>query len=1041
MWLTRLAIHRPVTMVMLLVLVLVLGAISVTKLPRNFLPNAELPFIGVFIPYPNGIPSQVEREIARPVEEILATLGGVKEIFSHSDPDQCFIGVEFDWGRDVDVLRLEVKEKLDQIRPELPADIPQILLFTFNTSDIPIVEGRISATGKDISESYDLIDTRVVNRLKRLPGVGRVQVEGVEPADVSVYLKIDKIKEHNVDVGRLFRELSASNFNLTVGHVTRDGLRYDLRAVGAIRTLADIGNLPIDERGLRLRDVADVVYATPELTYGRFLNREPAVAFWIQKASGYNTVEVVDRIRKELAEINRDPALEGIDVLMFFDQGEQITNSIQGLLASGMVGAVLAVGVLFFFLRRIGTTLIVSLAIPISVLGTCSFMYFTGRSLNVLSMMGLMLAVGMLIDNAVVVLESIYQRMGRGEDAETATLGGTRDVGRAVVSATLTSVIVFAPVIFGKKNELTTWLAEVGVTISVTLIFSLLVSLTVIPLLTTHILKGGRESVARNVLVERWRDGYARVLRWTAIKHPWITGIPIMLGAIVLTGLAIGLTKFKPEVDGDRGIRQEYLQFSYEFSDNPDYRLTREYVRTVQDTLWAKQEEYGIKYLYSWYADDEAATRLYFAEDALGEKEMKKYREMLREDLPTLAGVEYRMGDDEGQGAGVKRFDVTVHGEDSELLNDIAAEVKRRLAVIPDVTDLSTDVERGSEEVHVRVDGDLARRHGVSPAEIAQLMGITFRGVQLPKVRTENKEIDLWVMLQPEDRQDIESLRALTVNVDQGREVTLDQVASTEMGRGAARIQRVNQRTAVRVRGSYEGDKFEDVLKEIKDTMAAVHFPPGYGWNYGSRIQQSQQQQNDMGVNTLLAILCVYMVMASLFESFSHPGVVMFCLPFASLGVVWLMIATGTPLNIGAMIGVVILIGVVVNNGIVLVDHINSLRREGKSIDEAVLLGGTERFRPILMTATTTVLGLIPLAVGRSHVGGLENYPMARALIGGLLSSTVLTLIMLPTYYVLSERIQARLKRLFPGLARLLGRVRLPWWRREAPAAERATNL
>jgi HAE1 family hydrophobic/amphiphilic exporter-1 len=1035
MWLTRLAVRRPVTVVMVLVSVLVLGAISLHRLPLNFLPNAELPFIGVLIPYPNGIPGQVEKEITRPVEEVLATMGGVKQVFSQSDAEQSFVGVEFNWGRNVDLLRLEVKEKLDQIRPDLPADVRDIMLFTFNTNDIPIVEGRISAKDHDLSGSYDLIEHRIVNRLQRVPGVGRVMLDGVEPAEVSVYLKLDKIKEHRIDVGRLFNQLSASNFNLTVGHVTKDGLRYSLRSVGSLHSLDDIRNLPVDDRGLRLRDVADVVYAEPALTYGRFLNREPAVAFIVQKASGANTVEVVDAIKKELGRINRDPALEGIDALLFFDQGEQITNSLNGLLLSGLIGGVLAVLVLYFFLLRIGTTLIVSLAIPISIIGTACFLYLTGRSLNVLSMMGLMLGVGMLIDNAVVVLESIYRRMGQGEDPVSATVNGTRDVGKPVVSATLTSIIVFAPVIFGPKNELTTWLAEVGVTITVTLLLSLLVSLTLIPLLTSHILKGGRQSVARNPLVERWGGIYERVLRWTAIRHPWITGIPIALGVLLFTVALVAVTKFKPDPLGERGIRQEYLQINYDFSDNLNYHRTKEYVQTVQDSLWKVKDDLGAEYIYCFYQDNHAQTRLYFKDKALSEKRLKELRKQVREALPTMAGVTFRLGDDEGKGTGAKRFSVTVWGEDSEELNDMASEVKRRLSLVTDVHDVSTDMERGAEEVQVRIDPVRARQLGISPGDVARVMAVTFRGVQLPRVHADNREIDLWVSLDPADRTNIENLKELMVGSTGGREITLDQVASTVMGRGADRITRHNRKTAVEVRGNYEGKDFDAVLKEVRATMETMHFPPGYGWNFGTRIQEAQEQQGQMGIDVLLALICVYMVMASLFESLVHPGTVMFCIPFASLGVIWFMIATNTPFNLMAMIGMVILVGVVVNNGIVLVAHINQLRREGCSLDEALVQGGRERFRPIMMTATTTILGLIPLALGGSHVGDLDLYPMARALIGGLASSTLLTLVMLPVYYQLTERIRRRLARLFPGLARLLARLRARLRRRPAGAA------
>jgi len=337
---------------------------------------------------------------------------------------------------------------------------------------------------------------------------------------------------------------------------------------------------------------------------------------------------------------------------------------------------------------------------------------------------------------------------------------------------------------------------------------------------------------------------------------------------------------------------------------------------------------------------------------------------------------------------------------------------------------VSTDIERGAEEIQVRVDSQLANRFGVTPLDIAQVMGITFRGIQLPRVRTEDREIDLWVTLRPEDKKSIENLKALTVNITDGKEITLDQVATTVVGRGADRIQRLDQRTAVRVNGSYEGEDFDEVLDEIRATMEATHFPPGYGWNFGSRIQQAEERQTAMLINVILAILCVYMVMASLFESLIHPAVVMFCIPFAGYGVVWLMIATNTPLNMMAMIGMVILVGIVVNNGIVLVDHINHHRREGLGLEEAILRGGRERFRPILMTAATTILGLIPLAIGRNHVGDAEMYPMARALMGGLMSSTALTLIMLPVYYHLSEKLRVRFGLLFPGIAHLPGRVR-----------------
>ena len=1006
MWLTRLAVSRPITVSMALLSLVVLGAISLTKVPLNFLPQAEFPFIGVQVPYANGVPGQVEREIARPIEEVLATLGGVREIFSHSDDQGTFVGMRFEWGRDVDVLRLEVKEKIDQIRPDLPDDVRDIFLLTFDTNDIPVVEGRISARDRDLSESYDLIERRVINRLARVPGVGRVNVNGVEPPDVTVYLDLEAMKEHGIDGRRVFSLLRDANLDLTVGEVTRDGLRYGVRAGAEVQHWSDLADLPLNERGLRLEDVAEVHYGTPVLTYGRFINLEPAVAFDIQKSSGANTVEVVERVREELERINRDPALDGVDVLMFFDQGEQITHSLESLLMSGLVGAVLAIGVLYFFLRHLATTLIVSLAIPISIVGTCTYLYLSGRSLNVLSMMGLMLGVGMLIDNAVVVLESIYRHLQRGESPVDATLRGSREVGRAVVSATLTSIVVFAPVVLGGGDELMTWLKEVGLTISITLLFSLVVSLTVIPVLTSH-LPRSQARMKANPLVEAWTRQYARVLEWTAIRHPWITSFAIVPAVIALTVGAVVLTGFGPDVEGERGIRREYMQVRFDFADDVDYRTAREYAEVVQRQIWEHREEYDLEYVYTWYQDGYAMHRLYFEQGVVDPAFQASMREKLREDLPRLAGVELRIGDENGGGSGAQSFSVTLHGEDSQELSRLAEEVKRRLGLLDDVRDLSTDDERGNREILVQVDGERSRRLGLDPASVAEVMGITLRGVPLPRLRTAERELDLWVVLDEDDRRSVEDLRALTVGIENGREITLGQLADTVETRGASRIQRLDQRTAVRVRGSYEGEDFDAALAEVRRTMDSMVLPAGYGWNFGNEIQRAREQQNRMGTNALLALICVYMIMASLFESLRHPMVVMSCVPFAILGVIWLLLLTNTPLNIMAMIGIVILIGIVVNNGIVLVDHVNHHRREGLDVDEAIRRGGVERFRPILMTATTTVLGLVPLALGDTHVGNGELFPMARALMGGLISSTALTLVLLPTYYRTSEIVAA----------------------------------
>jgi HAE1 family hydrophobic/amphiphilic exporter-1 len=1013
MWLTRLSLRRPVTLLMALASVLVLGLVSFGRLPLALLPQVEFPFIGVVVPYPGGIPSEVEREIARPIEEILATLGGVREIMSNSDEDQAFVGVWFDWGRDVYLLRMEVQEKIDQIRGDLPPEVRDILLFTFNSNDIPIVEGRIAAKGRDLSESYDLIEQRIIAPLQRIPGVGVAEVDGVNPTEGAIYLRFDRIREYGVDVGHLFEELAAANISLTVGRITDRGLRYDVRVVSGLANMQELGKIPIDARGLRLEDVAEVVYAAPAPSYGRHLNREFAIAFWIQKASGYNTVEVSRAVMKELEQINLDPALQGIHCFTFFNQGDEITHSLEGLWRAGLFGSALAMLVLFLFLRRISLTLLVALAIPLSILGTGIFLYLTGKSLNILTMMGLMLGIGMLVDNAVVVLESIHRRRHLGASAVAAALKGTRDVGRAIAASTLTTVIVFAPIIVSRADELAVWLGEVGITISTTIVCSLLVSLTVIPALSI-VFARARASNGEAAWLQRLRQGYLAVLRWTTIRHPLLTGLVLVPAVLGVTGVMMGVTSFKPDVFGEEGFRQERLRIDFEFSDPVDKRTACRYVQRVEEYLETRREELGIENVYSFYGPDDAAISLFFVQGVLSNEFLKETRKLLREELPVQAGLKYRFGDEEGNAAGAKQFSVTVFGEDTELLTSLAAEAKRRLSALEGVSDLISDADRGHTEIRVHVDPERASRFQVRPQTVSQVLGLTYRGTRLPRLNTGQKEIDLRISLLPEDRESIENLSVLPVGIENGQPILLGQLADFRFEAGPQTIYRRNQKTGLTVRGSYEGERLDDALDKIRVVMDGIEMPLGYGWSFGTEIQEAQEQRSDMGVNLLLALLCVFCVMASLFESLLHPLIVMGCVPFASLGVFWLMMATGTPFNFMAMIGMVILVGIVVNNGIVLVDHVNGYRRRGLKLEDALLSGCAERMRPILMTAGTTIIGLLPLALFKeAHVADAQYYPMARAIIGGLFSSTLLTLIVLPTYYRIVNTWAAHLRRCF----------------------------
>lgn len=1035
--LPRLAVKRPITTAMLLLSILVFGGIALNRLPLAFLPELDVPFIGVQVPYPNSNPLQVEKEITKPVEEILATLSGVKRLSSTSDADGAFIRMRFDWGEDLDVVRMQVSEKMDQIENDLPEDIGEILIFSFNTSDIPVVEGRISAEAVDLSANYDLIEARILNRLRRVPGVARVDIDGVAPREIFIDLVLDKVKEHNVDIGVLIGRLRSASSNLVLGEVHDDGRRFTARALGAFDSLEALGELPINAQGLRLRDVAEISYEEPPITYGRHLNGKDAIAVMVFKESTANTVDVVRSVNEVIArDIDDDPLLQGVSFFVWQDQGERIVEAANGLTHAGLLGAIFAVGVLFVFLRRLSSTLIVSMSIPFSIIAACGVMYFLGMNLNILSMMGLMLGVGMLVDNAIVVLESIDRRQRDEPDPKKASLSGASAVAMAVTASTTTTLIVFLPLVVGTKSELTTWLGEIGLTICLALVCSLFSSLTLIPMVASRLEPPEDDGSAktgfarlRNTLSRilhhkperpprflNWlEDRYVTVLAWT-LRHK------VKTAALLVVSIAIGFLPFYTgmvEASMFSGTINERMYLDYDFSDFVYKSRAEETVNQVEAYFFAEMDRFGIESVYSYFRSNEAGTTLTLANKGLDDEEFKELRQEIREGLPVIPGVELRFDEDEDQGGGSTFFAVNFYGQDSHVLSGFAEEAKRRLETIDGVADVRSTLGRERQEIEVRIDREKAARLGLTAEEVSQTFGFTLGGLRLPRFNAGDREVETWLALRLEDRENLEDLKKLQFRNIEGRPVTLGDIATFLVVDRPQEIERQNRKVRVAVRATYEGEDWETVRQEIEDLMNAFALPGGYSWSWNDRILEQDQQGQQMGINMLLALILVYLVMASLFESLAQPFAILFAIPFALPGAAWMLALTGTPFNLMAQIGLLILMGIVVNNGIVLLDHMNQLRKEGLDRHAAILQAGRDRMRAILMTASTTIIGLSPLAFGSSKAGGLFYYPLALTVMGGLMSSAVLVLLVLPLVNLVVESIADWLR----GLWKISGRA------------------
>jgi HAE1 family hydrophobic/amphiphilic exporter-1 len=992
--LSDLSLKRPVTTLMVFVCFVVLGIISAKLLPLEFFPDLDAPFIYVDIPYPGSTPEEIERQITKPAEEVVATISGIKRMRSDSHENGAGIFVEFDWGVDSNIKALEAKEKLEGIRHLFPADLERFFIRKWSTTDMQMLILRISSN-RDLSNAYDMLDRNVKRRIERIDGVSKVDLYGIARKEISIKLSADRIIEHRIDINRLVETLRRSNFLVTAGKITDGNSRFVVRPVGEFETVDDIGEIYVADN-IRLKDIAEVSYEHPELTYGRHLNRRYAVGIDIFKEAGANLVDVADRILTEIELIKKLPEMEGISIYYMDNAAEGVTSSLNEILKSGLIGGCFAVLVLFFFLRRFATTFTVALAVPLSLLITLTFMYFTGITLNILTMMGLMLAIGMLVDNAVVVTESIHRHQMLERSPIEAIRIGVKEVALAITAGTATTAIVFLPNIVSADNEISIYLKHVGLTICIALGVSLLLAQTIVPLLASKIKPP--EKKAKTTVIDKLLGSYVRALGWTQRHRKASVGIIILvLLSILVPGKFVKMNMFgEPE---DRRLRLHYhINGSY------TVEKVESAVDAFEEYLFENEENFEIESIYSYYQGNYAMSTILLKKGKGAKRSVEEIREDIRKGLPKLAiaNPSFEWHSDMGEGQTVR---IVLSGKSSEQLVDLSHEIAWTLSQIPGFVDVKSEAEVGEEEILVVVDRQRARQYGFSTQEVASVVSAGMRGINLRRFRREDGEVDMRLEFQDTDRQTLEQLKNLPLVNGQNQSVKLASLADFTVRKGPRAIHRENRTTSMGVTVSLKDVTVVEAKRIIGQVLGNFKMPPGYSWSYGERFDHEQEAMQTMLINLLLALALIYFVMAALFESLLFPAAIWTQIIFSIVGVYWFFLMTGTEMSIMAMIGILILIGVVVNNGIVLVDHINQLRNRGMPRDEAILQAGKDRMRPILMTAGTTVLSLVPLTIVRTQIGGNgpPYFPMARAIVGGLTFSTIITLLILPTIYCILD--------------------------------------
>lgn len=997
---TALSLKRPVTTVMLFVCFATIGTISARLLPLEKFPDIEFPGVFVEIPYQGSTPEEVERLITRPIEESISTLGGIRELRSTSSRDGAQIQVFFSWDKDVAVKGIEVRDRIDAVRDQLPADVERIFVAKFSAGDAPILTIRLSSN-RDLSDAYDMLDRNIKRRLERIEGVSQVRLYGVEKREIRIQLDADRVAAHGVDLRELSRRLQSANFAMSAGRITDNGLRYTVHLGDEFHTIEDIENFVLDSN-LRLGDIADVTYASPERNYGRHLDRRYAIGLDVFKETGANIVEVSRRVLTEIEAIKNLPQMEGITIFFMDNHAEGIEKSLSDLANAGLVGALLSLIVLYFFLRQLPTTLMVTLAVPCSLSIALAVMYFTDISLNILSLMGLMLAVGMLVDNAVVVTESIFQKKQSGMAPHEAALRGTSEVGLAVTAGTLTTVIVFLPNIFGEQNQITVFLSHVAVAIVVSLLASLFISLTMIPMIAARI---PPPEPGMTQSIDRLKFHYERILAWT-LDHRWKTAGLIFL---ILVSAAIPIGLVKKDMFPQEGVRRLFMRA--ELNGTYELQKVEDAINQIEKYLYANKEVFEIRSVYTYFDVDEMQITVLLTDEDEARRPTEEIREEIRKGMPVLAiGQPTFDFERSGTQEGVR---IQLAGESSEVLAELSRDVARILATVEGLTDVRSEAMTGGQEIQVTVNKERAIQHGLSASDVAGAIAVAIRGQNLRYFRGSEGEVPIRLVFSDRDRQTLTDLSALVLQTPAGGQVPLTAIADISVTRGPDAIHRENRMTAVGIAVSLaNGVTMNDIKPRIEKVMNQIVLPPGYVWSFGRSFEEEDETVAIMLQNMLLAVLLIFIVMAALFESILHPFAIISGILFSIVGVFWFFLATGTTFSFMALIGILILMGVVVNNGIVMVHHINHLRREGMTRREAVLMGARDRLRPILMTVATTILGLIPLAAGTTQIGGdgPPYFPMARAIIGGLAFSTVVSLFVLPSIYLMFDDFGAWLR-------------------------------
>ena len=1021
MKISRLAVHRPIFTIMVVLIVILLGIISLLRLPIDLMPDISYPTLSISCSYTNAGPEEIEELITRPIEQAMSAVPGVEEVSSVSVEGRSSVRVTFSWGTDLDAAANDIRDRLDRVVRRLPEEVDRPTLRKFDLASFPIL--ILGASSRlDPIQTRQILEDEVKYRLERVPGVAAVDIWGGLEREIHVNLDPGKINALSIPLDVIIASVREGNVNIPAGTIEKGNFEITIRTPGEYTDMKQLEETVIAVRRgvpIQLREIATIEDSWQKVTRIVRVNGRPGVRLSVSKQSGKNTVEVARGALKELEGINRD--IPQIKIIPIVDTSDYIQRSIRNVGSSAIFGGILAVVVLLVFLRNLRSTVIIATAIPVSIIATFALLYFGGFTLNIMTLGGLALGIGMLVDNAIVVLENIFRMRESGDFSERAAIEGTEEVTSAIIASTLTTMVVFLPLIFiqGMSGIM---FKQLSIVVAFSLFCSLGAALTLVPMLSVRILPSAskdnlkKPDIWRRIFeisgrfFQRLEDNYKKLLH-ISLNHRFV----VVLIAVLIMTLSLLLIPYvgaelMPSTD------EGEVRVNSEMQVGTRLDLLDEKTRIIEAIIDESVPE--IQNIVTsvggggWRGSGGHTGRIRISLKSQSQR-VRSSEEIaadLRRKLGNIPGMIIRTR--AGQGlfilrmgtTGNDRIQVEIRGHDLQTADALAAQIKTLVESVEGVTDAQVSRESGSPEELILIDRQKAADMNLSVSKIANALQTILSGTNAGYYRQSGDEFTILVKLRDAEQMNMSEILDLTLVNSDGLPVVIKNVVTVQAQSGPVRIERMDQERVVTVSADISGRKMSSVLSDIRELLRTVPVPRDFSIGFGGDYEEQQKSFRELLLSCILALVLVYMVMACQYESLRDPFVVMFSVPLAAIGVILMLFFTGTTFNVQSFIGSIMLGGIVVNNAILLVDHTNLLRRKASMpLREAIEEAGRRRLRPILMTATTTIFGLVPLALGLGE-GGEAQAPMARVVIGGLLSSTFITLIFVPVVYSIFER-------------------------------------